>query len=73
MLKCIVTFSCDNYLKLSQLFKTGVTEVNDTKLRAKFLQVAISLVFEEIFRLFGTKCGYSLRFWSFKALLTFPG
>ena len=54
MLKCTVTFSYDKYLKLSLLVRTGVTEVNDTKSRAKFLNVAFSLVFKGIFRLFGT-------------------
>ena len=51
MLKCIVTFSCNKYLKVSQLVKTGVTEVNDTKSRAQFLHVAFSLVSIGIFQL----------------------
>ena len=44
MLECMVTFSYDKYLKLSELFRTGVTEMNDTKSRAKFPLVAFSLV-----------------------------
>ena len=63
MLKCIVTFSYKKYLKLSELLRTGVIEVNDTKLRAEFLHVAFSSVFIGIFRLFGTLCGYSLTYW----------
>ena len=40
----------------------GVTEINDTKLRARFLHVAFSLVSIRIFGLFGTKNGYSLKY-----------
>ena len=61
MLECIVTFSYDKYLKLSELFRTEVTEINDTKSRAKFPLVAFSLVFKGISRLFGAKWGYYLR------------
>ena len=57
MLKCIITFSYNKYLKLSQLFRTGVTEISDTKSRAKFLLLAFSLVFKGTSRLFGTKWG----------------
>ena len=70
MLKCIVTFSCNKYLKLSWLVRTGATEVNDTNSRAKFIyfylfkfiyfHVAFSIVFIEIFRLFRIKSEYSL-------------
>ena len=55
MLKCKVTFSYDKYLKLSLLVRTGVTDVNDTKSREKFLHVAFSSVFIGIFLLSGTK------------------
>ena len=54
MLKCIVTFTYDKYLKLSWLVRTAVTEVNDTKSREKFLYVAFSLFFIGIFLPFGT-------------------
>ena len=42
MPKCVVTVSYNKYLKSNQLIKTGVTEVNSTKSRAKFLHVAFS-------------------------------
>ena len=45
MLKCIVTFTYNKYLKLSYFVRTGATEVNDTKSRAKFIHVAFSIVF----------------------------
>ena len=66
MLKRVVSFSNNNYLKSSQIVRTGVTEVNNTKSRAKFSHVAFSLVFIGVFRLFGSKCGYSLRYWELK-------
>ena len=45
----LVTFSFNKFLKLSQLVKTVLTEVNDTKSGAKFLHIAFSLVFMGIF------------------------
>ena len=62
MLKCIVSFSYNKYLKSSELVRTGVTEVSDTKSRAKFIHVTFSIVFIGIFRLFGTKSGYSVTY-----------
>ena len=50
MLKCIVTFLYNKYLKLSKLVRTRVTEINNTKSRAKFLHVAFSLVFMGVFQ-----------------------
>ena len=63
MLKCMVTFSYNKYFKLSWLVRTRVIEVNDTKSRAKFLDVTFSLAFIGTFRLFGTENGYSLTYW----------
>ena len=44
MLKCIVTFSYNKYLKLSWLVRTGVTEVTTTKSLTESLHVAFLLV-----------------------------
>ena len=63
MLEYIVALSYDKYLKLSQLVRVGVTEVNDRKSPANVLLVVFSLVFIGVFRLFGTKCGYPLTYW----------
>ena len=62
MLKCIANLAY-KILKIKLAFQDGVTKVNDTKSRAKFLLVAFSLVFNPIFQLSGTKCGYSLTYW----------
>ena len=49
MLKCIVIFSCNKYLKLGWLVRTGITELNNTKLQAKFIRIVFSLNFIGIF------------------------
>ena len=69
-----------NYFFIQQMFKMklacqdGVTEIDDTKSRLKFLLVVFSVVFKVVVfsRLFGTKLGdVILNVGSFEALLAF--
>ena len=73
MLKYIVSFLYDKYLKLSLLVRTGVTEVNSTNSRAKFIHVVFSFVFIGIVRLFGTKYGYFLHIGALKLYFRLSG
>ena len=54
----------------TSIFKMSkVTSINDMKLHAKVLHVAFSSVFIGIFQVFGTKCGSSMGYGDFKAVL----
>ena len=68
-----------SYFFMQQIFKIklacqdGVIEVNNTISQAKFLHVVLCLVFKGTFRLFGAKCGYSLRYWELYAGINLTG
>ena len=59
--------------KIKLVVRTGVTEVNNTKSRVKFLHVSFSLVFIGFFDFLEQNVAIFSHIGSFEALLTFFG